>query len=169
MRGGSDERQEWRPVRSSRLNRWNWDIYPRDNFRLKNRRCDEILSCCHIYVVWECCAMKFGWLKWAWTMKNWWIHGDWGHVQGFCPIFMMHLNTLFGDILMNPHDTKNRPMSCHHLMLPRWHDIGWIFVSWGYIMISPNNTSTGTVKNDDNHEHHCNSDEFISSWSLALI
>ena len=66
---------------------------------------------------------EFGWLKWAWTMKSWWIHGDCGHVHGFRPIFVMPVNTLFGDISMYPHDTKNRPMSRHNLRLPPWRNI----------------------------------------------
>ena len=39
------------------------------------------------------------------------------------------------------------PMLLHRGNLKLWHDIGWIFVSWGYIEISPNNTSMGSIKN----------------------
>ena len=66
---------------------------------------------------------EFRWLKWARTMKSWWIHGDCDHVHGICPMFVMPVNTLFEDISMYPHDTKNRPMSCHNLRLPPWHNI----------------------------------------------
>jgi hypothetical protein len=39
------------------------------------------------------------------------------------------------------------PRLCHGGNLKLGRDIGQIFVSWMYIMISPNNTSTGTVIN----------------------
>ena len=61
---------------------------------------------------------EFRWLKWAWTMKSWSIHGDCSHVHGFHPILVMPMNTLFGDISMYPHNTKNWPMSRHNLRLP---------------------------------------------------
>jgi hypothetical protein len=38
-------------------------------------------------------------------------------------------------------------MLCHGGNLKLWRDISRFFVSWGYIKISPNNTSTGIVKN----------------------
>jgi hypothetical protein len=47
-------------------------------------------------VVGECCAMKFGWLKWVQSKKKWWIHEDCDNVHGFHPIFTMHMKTCFG-------------------------------------------------------------------------
>ena len=55
------------------------------------------------------------------------------------------------------------PSMLHHGgNLKLWHDMCQFLVSLGYIATSPQRI-------DDNHEHHCNSNEFISSSLLAPI
>ena len=100
------------------------------NFHKKNRQCDKCLLPWCICVVWGCCAMKIGWLRWVWAMKKWWIHHCCGDVCGCRPFFTMPVDVLFRDILMYPYDTKNRPMSCHNLRLSPWHNIGRICIGF---------------------------------------
>ena len=73
----------------------------------KNRQCDECLSPCCICMVWGCCTMKIGWVRWVWAMKNWWVHRCCGDVHGCRWFFLMPVDLLFGNISIYPHDTKN--------------------------------------------------------------
>ena len=111
------------------MNSWNHVTLLGGHFLIKIQTVWQVLvTLCHIYMVWGCCVMIFGWLIWVQGTKNWWFHLCCDDVHCCHQFSMLPVDVLFGDISMYPHDTKIWPMSCHKLSLPSWHNIGRICI-----------------------------------------
>ena len=111
---------------SSWPNDWNQDTLPEGCFLTKKTVRQVLITLCRIHMVWRCCVMKFRWLTWVQGMKNSWIHHCCGDDHGCRWFFMMTVDALFGDNSVYSHDTQNRTMSCHFLMMPPWCDFDGI-------------------------------------------
>ena len=71
---------------------------------------------------------EIGWFRWVPGRRKRWIHRFFERCPWLSWFFSVPMYVLFGDTLAYPHDTKNRPMSRHILMLPPWRNIGRICI-----------------------------------------